>query len=277
VKPPPFDYRAAGTVEEAVRMLAELGDEAAVLAGGQSLVPLLNLRLVRPETLVDVGHVAELGEIHANGDLRLGATVRQAAALRSPEVAVRAPLLTAALPHVGHPATRSRGTLGGSIAHADPAAELPAVLLALDGKAIVCSASGVREIPAAELFLGPFTTALAPGELLTGLRLPAPPAGVRHGFAEIARRRGDFALAGAAVAIAPGWARVALFGVAPAPFRPREAEAALTQGAGADAAAELAALAADPSADVHATADYRRAAARVATLRALVAAGVQRG
>ena len=196
------------------------GGDASVLAGGQSLVPMLNLRLARPSALVDVGRVAALSGISANGALRLGATTRQADALRSSEVAERAPLLAEALQHVGHPATRSRGTVGGSIAHADPAAELPAVLLALDGEAIVASAGGERAIPAAALFLGPFTTALAEGELLTALRFPTRPAGARFGFAEIARRRGDFALAGAAVVIAPGHARVALFAVAPAPSAP---------------------------------------------------------
>jgi aerobic carbon-monoxide dehydrogenase medium subunit len=276
VKPAPFAYHAVETVEEAVAMLAELGADARVLAGGQSLVPMLNLRLARPSALVDVGRVAALAGISANGALRLGATTRQADALRSSLVADRAPLLSDALRHIGHPATRSRGTLGGSIAHADPAAELPAVLLALDGEAIVRSPQGERTIPAASLFLGPFTTALADGELLTELRLPDPPAGARHGFAEIARRHGDFALAGAAVVIAPGHARVALFGVAPAAFRAEAAECALGEGAGAEAAAELAAAAAEPAGDPHAPAAYRAKAARVATLRALLAAGVAR-
>ncbi len=276
MKPPAFAYRAAETVEGAVAALAELGSDACVLAGGQSLVPLLNLRLVRPSALVDIGRVGELSGIHANGDLRIGATTRQADALRSPHVAARAPLLADALRHVGHSATRSRGTLGGSIAHADPAAELPAVLLALDGAAAVRSADGERTVAASSLFLGPFTTALAPGELITALRLPAAPAGARHGFCEIARRHGDFALAGAAVVVAPGHARVALFGVAPAAFRAQAAEQALAQGAGAEEAARLAAAAAEPSGDAHATAGYRRTAAVTATLRALLAAGVQR-
>jgi CO/xanthine dehydrogenase FAD-binding subunit len=277
VKPAPFAYHAAETVEAAVAVLAELGDEASVLAGGQSLLPLLNLRLARPSALVDVGRIAALSGIHANGSLRLGAMTRQAEALRSPLVAERAPLLTEALRHVGHTATRSRGTVGGSIAHADPAAELPAVLLALDAEAIVLSAAGERAIPASALFLGPFTTALAEGELLTALRLPDPPHGARHGFAEIARRHGDFALAGAAVVVAPGYARVALFGVAPAAFRAEDAERALVQGTGAEEAAQLAAAAAEPSADPHATAAYRMKAARVATLRALLAAGLAHG
>ena len=276
MKPAPFAYHAVETAEEAIAMLAELGAEARVLAGGQSLVPMLNLRLARPSALVDVGRVAALSGISANGALRLGATARQVDALRSPQVVERAPLLSDALHHVGHPATRSRGTLGGSIAHADPAAELPAVLLALDGEAIVRSRDGERAIAAASLFLGPFTTALDDGDLLTELRLPAPPAGARHGFAEIARRRGDFALAGAAVVVAPGYARVALFGVAPAAFRAEAAERALAQGAGAEEAAELAAGAAEPADDPHAPAEYRTKAARVAALRALLAAGVAR-
>ena len=277
MKPAPFAYRSAETVEEAVALLAELGEDARVLAGGQSLVPMLNLRLARPSALVDVGRVAALAGMSANGALRLGATTRQADALRSALVAERAPLLVEALRHVGHPATRSRGTVGGSIAHADPAAELPAVLLALDGEAVVVSAAGERIVAAASLFAGPFSTTLAEGELLTALRLGAPPDGARHGFAEIARRRGDFALAGAAAVVAPGYARVALFAVAPCAFRASEAERALEQGAGAEEAARLAAAASDPSGDPHATAAYRREAARVATLRALLGAGVARG
>ena len=258
-------------------MLAELGEDARVLAGGQSLVPMLNLRLARPSALVDVGRVEGLAGISANGALRIGATTRQADALRSAVVGERAPLLTAALRHVGHPATRSRGTIGGSIAHADPAAELPAVLLALDGEVIVVSAGGERVIPAASLFTGPFETALEEAELVTAVRFGDLPEGAGFGFSEIARRRGDFALAGAAVVVAPGYARVALFAVAPCAFRASEAERALEQGAGAEEAAALAAAASDPSDDPHAPAAYRREAARVATLRALLEAGVARG
>ena len=273
MKPAAFAYRAVETVEEALAALTELGSDATVIAGGQSLMPLLNLRLARPSALVDVSRIATLSGISANGALQLGATTRQADALRSPQVAERAPLLAEALRHVGHPATRSRGTVGGSIAHADPAAELPAVLLALEGEAIVVSAAGERTIAASSFFLGPFTTALTEGDLLTALRLPDPPPGARHGFVEIARRRGDFALAGAAVVVASGYARVALFGVGPAAFRATEAEHALAQGAGAEEAAQLAAAAARPFGDAHATASYRREGARVATLRALLAAG----
>jgi len=258
-------------------MLAELGEEARVLAGGQSLVPMLNLRLARPSALVDVGRVDELSGISSNGSLRVGATTRQADALRSEVVAGRTPLLTAALRHVGHPATRSRGTVGGSIAHADPAAELPAVLLALDGEVVVVSARGERVIPAASLFTGPFETALDEGELLTAVRFGDMPERAGFGFSEIARRRGDFALAGAAVVVAPGYARVALFAVASCAFRATEAERALEQGGGAEEAAALAAAACDPSDDPHAPAAYRREVARVATLRALLEAGVARG
>jgi carbon-monoxide dehydrogenase medium subunit len=167
--------------------------------------------------------------------------------------------------------------VGGSIAHADPAAELPAVLLALDGEVTVASGGGERAIAAASLFAGPFETALADGELLTAVRFCDMPKGAGFGFSEIARRRGDFALAGAAVVVAPDHARVALFAVAPCAFRASEAERALEQGAGAEEAAALAAAASDPSGDPHATAAYRREAARVATLRALLEAGVARG
>jgi carbon-monoxide dehydrogenase medium subunit len=167
--------------------------------------------------------------------------------------------------------------VGGSIAHADPAAELPAVLLALDGEVIVASGDGERVIPATSLFTGPFETSMEEGELLTAVQFGDGPAGARHGFSEIARRRGDFALAGAAVVVAPGYARVALFAVAPSAFRAAETERALEQGAGAEEAAALAAAACDPADDPHAPAAYRREAARVATLRALLEAGVARG
>ena len=199
MKPAPFDHLPVETVEDAVAALVEHGDRAKVLAGGQSLVPLLNLRLARPAVLVDVNRVAGLDGIEANGMLSVGALVRQADALASAAVAEHARLLHEALRHVGHPATRNRGTIGGSIAHADPAAELPAVLLALDGEVDVSGPGGERAIPAADLFLGPFTTSVATNELLTRVRVPRS-SDRRFGFAEIARRHGDFALAGAAVA-----------------------------------------------------------------------------
>lgn len=299
MKPAPFDYLAAASVEEAVAALAAHADDAVVLAGGQSLVPLLNLRLARPSVVVDVNRIAALAGIGVNGVTTVGALTRQAAALRSPLLAGRAPLLVVALGHAGHVATRARGTVGGSAAHADPAAELPAVLLALDAAIVLRGPAGEREVAAADFFQGPFTTARRSTELLTAVRLPAPPPGARHGFHEVARRHGDFALAGAAVVVAagPGGAtgaaaaagpgaapgaalaagaishvRIALFGVAPCAFRAVAAEAALAAGAPAEEVAALAAAAAEPHDDIHATASYRRRAVHTCVVRALAAA-----
>ena len=287
MKPARFDYLAATSVEEAVAALSAYGDDAVVLAGGQSLVPLLNMRLARPSVVVDVNRVAALAGIAANGATTIGALTRQVAALRSPLLAGRAPLLVTALGQVGHVATRSRGTIGGLAAHADPAAELPAVLLALDATLVLQGPDGQRAVAAADFFQGPFTTSRRSDELLTAVRLPLPPAGARHGFHEVARRHGDFALAGAALAVAAGSggspgaaagpgegrpARIALFGVAPCAFRAVAAEAALAAGAPDDDVAALAAAAAEPQSDIHATAAYRRRAVRVCVLRALAAA-----
>jgi carbon-monoxide dehydrogenase medium subunit len=270
VKPPPFEYVGAGSVEKAVAALA--GGEAKVLAGGQSLVPLLNMRIARPAVLVDVNHVPGLDGIEVDGAIRLGALVRQADALASSVLRAAAPLLAAALRHVGHPATRSRGTIGGSLAHADPAAELPAVLTALDGEVVAVGSGGERTIPAGELFTGPFSTALADDELITAVVLPRQ--GKRpFGFAELSRRHGDFALAGAAVLLDP--ARVVLFGVGGVPERALEAESALDGGAGAAEVAELATRDLRPVDDVHADGGYRRRAAAVLVRRALEQAGAR--
>jgi carbon-monoxide dehydrogenase medium subunit len=266
VKPPPFEYVAAASVDEAVDALAASGDEAKVLAGGQSLVPMLNMRLARPALLVDVNPIPGLNGIHADGRLELGALVRQSDALISSGVAEIAPLLCVALRHVGHPATRSRGTIGGSIAHSDPAAELPAALLALDAEVVAAGPRGERTIAVGELLLGPFTTSLEADELLTAVRVPLH--GSRpFGFAELARRHGDFALAGVAVLLDP--ARVVLFGVGGAPVRAFDAERALDEGAGAAETAELATRGLEPVSDVHADAGYRRRVSAVLVRRAL--------
>jgi len=266
VKPPPFEYVPAATVDEVVAALAAAGGDAKVLAGGQSLVPMLNMRLARPAVLVDVNRVSGLDGVEIDGAVRLGALVRQADALDSEEVRSAAPLVSAALEHVAHPAIRSRGTLGGSLAHADPAAELPAVVTALDGEVVVAGPGGERSIPAADFFTGPFTTSLAHDELLTAVVLPRQ--GRRaHGFAELSRRRGDFALAGAVVLLDP--ARVVLFGVGGAPVRATEAEAALDGGAAAGEAADLATRDLEPVSDVHGDSAYRRRAANVLVRRAI--------
>jgi aerobic carbon-monoxide dehydrogenase medium subunit len=273
VKPPPFEYSAAASVEDAVAMLASGGEDAKILAGGQSLVPLLNMRLARPSLLVDVNRVPGLDRITVDGVVEIGALVRQADALGSPELERAAPLVHAALRHVGHVATRSRGTVGGSIAHADPASELPAVLLTLDGAVTASSQTGERTIPVSELFLGPFTTCLDPDELLTSVTLPRcddrP-----FGFAELARREGDFALAGACLVLDP--ARVVLFGVAGAPVRSTEAEQALEAGASAAEVADLATRDLEPVSDVHGDGDYRRRVAEVLVRRAIEQAEARR-
>src|ERR1700704_1979921 len=195
MKPAPFRYARAGSLAEAVALLAAAPGDTKLLAGGQSLVPMLNMRLVRPAVLVDVNSVRELAGIAptADGGLRIGALTRHAELTASPAVIERAPLLAEAARHVGHAAIRNQGTLGGSLAHADPAAELPAALLALDARVHVTGPRGAREIAADAFFLGLLTTALEADEILTAIEVPAQPPG--WGFVEIARRPGDFALA----------------------------------------------------------------------------------
>jgi len=263
VKPARFDYVAAASTDEALEAIAD--DEAKVLAGGQSLVPLLNMRLARPSLLVDVNRVPDLDRVELDGNVRIGALARQADVLASPAAAA-VPVLAAALRHVGHPATRSRGTIGGSLAHADPAAELPAVLLALDGEVVARSTTGERTIGAEAFFTGPFTTALRPDELLTDLVLPWQESRP-FGFSELSRRHGDFALTGAIVMLRP--ARVVLFGLGGAPERRVPAEQALDEGAPAAEVAELATRDLAPVDDVHADGAYRRRVAAVLVHRAV--------
>jgi carbon-monoxide dehydrogenase medium subunit len=272
VKPPPFTYSVPTTVADAVALLVEHAEEEPrVLAGGQSLVPLMNFRLAHPGHLVDLRRVTGLDTLRLDGDhLVVGAMVRQATAERSPEVALAAPLLAEALGHVAHPPVRHSGTVVGSIAHADPAAELPAVALALDAEMTVVGPQGERRIPAGEFFLGPFTTALAPEEILTEVRLPRFPGG--YAFVEFARTHGNFAVVGVAalVAVEDGRvsrAAVAASGVAPTPVRLAAAEEALVGMTGDDTAVEAAVDAAtaglDPAGDVHASAATRTDIARV--------------
>jgi CO/xanthine dehydrogenase FAD-binding subunit len=239
VKPPPFEYRAPGSVEEA---LSVLGPETTVLAGGQSLVPLLNLRLARPELVVDINRIAELDYIRADeGSLRIGAMTRQAALERSELVRRRWPLLHKATRFVGHPQIRTRGTVGGSVAHADPAAELPVALTALRARFHLRSQSGARVVGASELFLGPLYTAREPDELLVEIEVPEQPDGGGSGFVEHARTHGDFATAGAAAVVAREHAGIALLGAGPVPAPAEAAERALAAGAEPREAAALAA------------------------------------
>jgi aerobic carbon-monoxide dehydrogenase medium subunit len=269
VKAAPFDYHAPETIADVVALLAEHGDEAKVLAGGQSLVPMLALRLTRFEHLVDVTRVGEMhGIARPDGSLRIAASTTQAVAEHDPQVAASVPLLGRAIPHIGHFQIRNRGTVGGSLAHADPASELPAVALALDAVFDVAGPDGTREIPAAEFFTGTWSTALADDEVLVATRFPVWEGRCGFGFHEVARRSGDFALVGvaAAVELDPNdrlqRVAVGLFGVGSTPVRAPATEAALTsQPAAADAVEGAAAAgAADLEVvdDVHATGSYRR-------------------
>jgi CO/xanthine dehydrogenase FAD-binding subunit len=242
VKPAPFDYAAARSLDEALGLL---GEDAKALAGGQSLVPLLNFRLARPELLVDINGLSELAGLErSDGRLLIGALTRQSALERSELVAAGWPLLTQAVRLVGHPQIRSRGTVGGSVAHADPAAELPVALAALDARFTAQSPRGRRTVGAGEFFIGPLTTALEPDELLVDIEVPAPHDRAGSAFVEHARTHGDFAIAGAAAVVAPTeHASIALMGAGPAPLRAPAAERALVEGAEPQEAAALAASA----------------------------------
>jgi len=282
MKLPEFEYEAPATVAEAVGLLAEHQDEASVLAGGQSLVPLLALRLARPAVLVDINGLDELsGVSEADGRVTIGALTREYQAEESAAIARAVPLLAAALPLIGHEAIRSRGTIGGSLAHGDPAAELPAVAVALDAEFVVRSQSGERVIPAAEWFEGYLSTARRPDELLVEVRFPAAPAGTGAAFEEVARRHGDFAMVGlaASLTLADGAisdARLAFSGVADAPVRAAEAEELLVgQEPSAELFAEAARLATaglDPPADLHGSSQYRKQVAATLVRRGLSAA-----
>lgn len=284
MKPPTFDYLRPGSVAEAIEALTARPDSK-VLAGGQSLIPMMNMRLARPTALVDIGRLEELSGIEANGSLRVGATTSQAAVLAHGAVARRWPLITSALVHVGHPATRSRGTFGGSIAHGEPASELPAVMLALDARFTLRGPGGERVVAATDFFLGHYTTVLAEDELLVQVEVPDAGAAA-WGFGEVVRRHGDYALAGAAVRLDTDGngrieqARVALFGVAARPIRSAAAEERLIGTALGDrsAAAEAGALAlsgTDVAADSFVSATYRQEAAAAVVERALLEAGTR--
>jgi aerobic carbon-monoxide dehydrogenase medium subunit len=280
MKPARFAYHAPASVEEAVSLLARYGGEAKLLAGGQSLVPLLNFRLSRPAALVDLNRVAGLAYIHeAAGHVRFGAMTRQRAIEFSPVVHRRLPLLTEATALVGHLPIRSRGTIGGSLAHADPAAEYPTALTALGGQVVVRGPRGERTLAAGELFRDYLTTTLAADEMVVEIRLPAMPDGAGFAFEEFSRRHGDFAIVGiAAIVVGHGGgrcasARLVTAGAGPVPTRLRAAEEILERDGLSDAAVEAAAHRAaelvDPPSDIHASADYRRNLTRVLTARAL--------
>jgi carbon-monoxide dehydrogenase medium subunit len=233
MKPSAFRYVRAASIDECVSLIAEHGEEAKVLAGGQSLVPLMNLRLARPAWLVDVNHIPELSYVSLEGEvLRIGATTRHRELASSETVARACPLLAQAASMIGYPAIRNRGTLGGSIVHADPAAEIPCVVCATDAELVAVGPGGRRTIAARDFFVGYFTTELGPSELLVEVRFPAAGPGEAWEFREFTRKSGDFALAAAAVgvAVADGVttnARIAVGGLADRPVRASEAEASL--------------------------------------------------
>jgi carbon-monoxide dehydrogenase medium subunit len=286
MKPAPFDYHAPRQLKEAAELLATLPN-AKILAGGQSLVPMMNFRYVIVDHLVDLGHVDDLrGLAVIDGRLRIGAMMRQRDLELSPEIARHCPLLAEALRHVGHRQTRNRGTIGGSLAHADPAAELPAVCAAYDAVVHLASIRGIRAVPFREFSLGFMATALAPDEMIAAVELPIWRPGHGFGFHEFARRQGDFALAGAAALLDVGAdnvvrrAALALFGVAEQPVRVDAAEAALAGKAIDSTAIQTAAAATwliEPISDIHAGGEYRRHLAQVLSARALVEAARRAG
>jgi CO/xanthine dehydrogenase FAD-binding subunit len=264
VKPAAFAYARAESLDHALELLWEGGEDTKLLAGGQSLIPLMAYRLARPSHLVDIGGLVGLDALAENtGGLTVGALTRHAAleesSLDGPWQALRE-----AAAHVGHYPIRVRGTFGGSLAHADPAAELPVVVTALDGEVVVRSRSGERRLPAIEFFLGPFTTVLEPEEAVVEIRLPRPPDGARTTFQEFAERAGDFALASAAVGVAVdeqgrvSWARVALGSAGPTPLRAARAEELLVGSEPSDAAIEEAARAASVDCEPAGDAAFRR-------------------
>lgn len=280
MKPAPFKYLAPRSRQEALDALGRYGTDAKVLAGGQSLVPLLAMRLARPSILIDLNRVADLAFITAaRGGVTIGAMTRQHAAEFDPRLAARLPLLCDALRWVGHPQIRTRGTIGGSLAHADPSAELPAVMAAFGARVVLQSARGERVVDAARFFTGYLTTALKAHELLTEVRIPSQPPGVGWAFREVARRHGDFALVGVAALLQCDTdrrctsARLIFTGVGPGPVQVPDAEQHLIgrsiTASVTDEAARIVEGALDPDSDIHATAAYRKHVAGVLAARAI--------
>lgn len=280
MKPAPFEYFRPASVDEAVSLLVEHGWEAKLLAGGQSLVPAMNFRLAAPGVLIDLNRIPGLdGVREEGGGVRMGTMLRQHAAERSDTVRRLAPLLAEALPYVAHPQIRNRGTVGGSVAHADPAAELPAVMLALGARMHVVGPGGARTLDAGDFFTGLFATALEHDEMLVEVEIPAAAPRTGVSFMEVSRRHGDFGLAGLAMSVTLddggccADARIALLGVGEGPVLARMAADALRgQSPSADlfaAAAEAARGEVDPPMDIHASADYRRHLVGVLVSRAL--------
>jgi CO/xanthine dehydrogenase FAD-binding subunit len=280
MKPASFDYYCPSSLKEALELLAKHPDTARPLAGGQSLVPMMNFRLARPSILVDMNRLQELEFLNVdNGELRVGAMTRQRALERSARVAAGWPLLREATRHIGHIHIRSRGTVGGSIAHAFPSAELPLAMLALDASYLLCSAAGERVVSAGDFIVDAMTTVLAPGELLKEIRVPAAAPGLGWGFQEVSRRHGDFALAAVAAVMALTTdgridrIRLVFAGAKPllsvnaGALRGQKPNPNLFSEAANAAAAEL-----DAESDIHASADYRREVSVALARRVLEAA-----
>jgi CO/xanthine dehydrogenase FAD-binding subunit len=279
MKPAPFAYQSPTTLTEALELLAQAPEETSLLAGGQSLVPMLSMRIARPETVIDLGRVGELAGVQrTNGTIRIGAMTRQRTVEHDPHIQAALPLLPEALGQVAHLAIRTRGTIGGSIAHADPAAELPAAAVALDATLTLRSHNRARTLPAREFFVAPLMTAIEPGEMLEAIDIPVPPARTGWGFAEVARTHGAFALVGAVAGVTLNdktveRARLVLFGVGPTPVS-ADWLTEMTRGRALDedTLTEVAGRVADeldPVDDVHATARYRKRAAAALTRRVL--------
>lgn len=283
MKPPAFQYLRPKTVSEALDMLAAVGD-AKILAGGQSLVPMLNFRLLKPSALIDINRLGELDYITEAADgLRIGALTRHRVTQTSPLIAKHFPVLTATMHHVAHLAIRNRGTIGGSLSHADPAAELPLLMTLLDARIRLTSKAGVRELSPSEFFLGSLTTALEEGEILTEVELPYLPANTRWGFEEFAQRSGDFAIVAAAVTLTISGGnceecRIAVIG-SETPIRIAEAEKILVGSLPSDksieAAAKIASEAAEWNEDLHASRAFRKHLVRTLVARALTGALAQ--
>jgi CO/xanthine dehydrogenase FAD-binding subunit len=284
MKPAPFEYFAPAHIAEALDLLADYGDEAKILAGGQSLMPLMNMRLARPPVVIDVNRLAELAYISpgADGTFAIGALTRQRAVERSNLLQAHYPLLAAAMPCIGHVQIRNRGTVGGSVVHADPAAELPALSLALEAEFVVRSATRQRVIAAAEFFRTYLTTAIEPVEMLTEVRFPAWKRQWRWGFQEICRRDGDFALVGAVALLQMDddavcrEARLTMFGVGAIPLRLQRVEEMLAGRPIDDRLlndiAKVVAETLEPDSDIHASAEYRQEVGGVVARRTLEAA-----
>jgi CO/xanthine dehydrogenase FAD-binding subunit len=286
MKPAPFRYVAARTLEQALQLKAEYGDEARFLAGGQSLVPTMNFRLTQPAMLIDINPLADLAGVKTSGErLRIGALTRYRSLERDPATARHLPLIHEALPHIAHPQIRNRGTIGGNLAHADPASEMPAIVVALGGRLHAQSATGERWIEAADFFVGALSTALEADEMLTEVELPA--AAPRSGacFMEVSRRRGDFAIIGVACTIrldddrCCAEARIGLCNAGDSPIFAAEASSSLAgRPLGApeiSQAAELVQGAIDPGGSIHASKEFQRHLASVLTTRALAAANAR--